>query len=81
MVSSFVVRNERNEEISEGEYRDTGYLFCKDNGEIFNVENSENFQKVDDLDTICGADGTWTKYNLSWKCWSGWLNFVEINKF
>ena len=64
----FVVRNDRNEEISEGTFQDRGNFSCTDGGEIF---DTISYRNVSNLDTTCGADAKWTNYNSSWECWSG----------
>ena len=65
------MKDDRNNEIENGEYQDNGLFSCIDGGKIFNVINSDNFEKVDNLDTTCTASGNWNNYNSNWQCWSG----------
>ena len=64
-----------NEDKSVGKYNDRGQFSCIDGGEIFYVESSENFEKVDNLNTVCEADGNWANQNSSWQCWYSEFNF------
>ena len=57
--------------IPEGNYTDKGSFFCNNNGEVFNLEDSENFIKVNHLNTICQPWGEWSSYRPSWQCWTG----------
>ena len=69
--SLFIVKDDTNTEIANGEYQDNGYFSCIDGGGIFNVINLNTFEKVDYLDTTCTNSGNWNNYNSDWQCWSG----------
>ena len=69
--SIFIVKDDTNNVIKNGEYKNNGYFSCIDGGGIFNVINLNNFEKVDYLDTTCTSNGNWNNYNSNWQCWSG----------